>query len=156
MRYLAGAIAAELGDDNLGLRVGCKQCQRQADIIVEALGRLVDAKMPAQNVVGNLPCSRFARRACYCDYLESRPPAVFPRKIAERPYRILDAEYALAASLFNADGLAYDSTGSPFLKGVTDIIMAVKILAFDGEETIAGLDRPRIDAHAAEAVSRSP
>jgi len=42
-------VGTKLGDDDLIVRPGTQQRQRKADVIVEALLRLMGAKMPAEN-----------------------------------------------------------------------------------------------------------
>ena len=60
---LARVVGPELGDDDLGLRLGAQQRQRQSDVVVEALARLVDAELLTENVVDDLSRRGFAHRA---------------------------------------------------------------------------------------------
>ncbi len=43
--YLSGVVAAELGDNDVVVRVSGKQCQRQAYIVIEIFRRLKNAVM---------------------------------------------------------------------------------------------------------------
>ncbi len=104
--------------------------------------------MPAQNVVGNLPCSRFARRACYCNNLEACLAMVFPGEIPKRLYCVLHAKDTRPPNPLNADALADHCTSSSLRQSFGYVIVPIEFLAFDCKKAVARLDCARIDADA--------
>jgi len=66
----AGAVGAEFGDDEFVVCFGGEKGKRHADLVIEILGRLVNAVTAFQNVGDNVAGGGFADRAGNRDYFE--------------------------------------------------------------------------------------
>ena len=132
---LAGMVAAELRDYNFILWAGTEQRQRKPDIIIEIFRCRRHTKMLTQDVIRNLPCHRFADRAGYRHNLEIHPAAILCSKVAESFYSITYLQQTIVARInIPAD----HGTHRTFGKGLSYVIISVKIFSRDSKETIAG------------------
>jgi hypothetical protein len=144
-------IAAEFGNDYLDPGSCAQQSQWHPNVIVEAARRLVDSKMPAQDVMNDLPCGGLADGTCNCNNLEAGLPAVFGSQIAEGSCRVLDLEQTLACKFFPLKLPADDGAHGPFGESVGNIIVAVEILARYGEKTVSCFDGSRVGTYSVKA-----
>jgi hypothetical protein len=143
-------VGAQLGNNNLVLWTGVKQCEWQADIIIVVLWRLSDAVMPTEGVVSDLPGHCFAHRAGYRNYLEAALPAVRSGTITEGLYGIVNRENRAPWPGTHDPSFVDHRADGTFGKGIGNVIMAVKIFARYGKKAVTGFCGSRVDTYAGE------
>ncbi len=152
---LARAVRADLADDHLRRAVRVEDRERDADVVVEALGGAHDAALALEHVEEHLLGRRLARAPRDGDDLGADLVAVEGREAAERRARVGDAEEGTGPGVV---GSARRHDGARALgEGLVDERGAVVLGAREGEEDVAraeraGVARDPVDEDALRSV----
>jgi hypothetical protein len=154
-RDLAGVIHADLDHRVTRRRREARQRQRHAPMIVVGRGGSVRLAARREREAQHLLDTRLADRAGHSDDFRLRAR---PRSNAEAlhpAHRFVDGEdRAERRKRLGAVRADQRSSGAGF-EGAGDMVVAVMDLALDRNEEIAGLERARVDRHAADRPGES-
>ena len=151
---LSGCTHAQFHDRHLRTRPQLEQRQRQADVIVQ-VALVPERPVPQrQKRRGHFLRRRLSRAAGDRHDARARLPANIPRQRLQRPRGVLHFDHdrrrahrrSLARRFHAVRAVDHDARRATSDRA-RDEVVAVEALAMNGEEQVAGLHRPRIDAH---------